>query len=192
MRTASKMPMTPSRHAPLNWKPIRFTGENVFTAEHAKTHQNRSWSPQDLSVEDLGAKFAPATRYSNFCGSRCKNQPRLTRDSRSKAFYIPEGVRQLIWCETLRNVAGPNSPTSSRVRNCGCSYLNTIDYSIWWTLETRLRVKPHKRLTALKTSLRREGDRISPDELLALSKFPGSVWCSVSKQSRIWNQLNMS
>ncbi|CAJ0956286.1 unnamed protein product, partial [Mesorhabditis belari] len=43
--------------------------------------------------------------------------------------------------------------------------LNPLDYSVWSILEARAWAKPHKCLEALKRSLTREWDRITPAEL---------------------------
>ncbi|XP_076056360.1 uncharacterized protein LOC143034310 [Oratosquilla oratoria] len=48
--------------------------------------------------------------------------------------------------------------------------LNLMAYSVWSILEARACAKPHKSLESLKQSLRREWDRIMPEELRPIAE----------------------
>jgi inhibitor of nuclear factor kappa-B kinase subunit alpha len=183
------------RAAAQRWERILFTDEKLFSVEQAHNHQNdRIWSPEapgtsaivqhrqnPQSVMVWGGICANGKTPLVFVAQGVKINQEVYRRDILQAVVLPWAQQHFgnvdwvfqqdsapahrakatqDWCKTHFPdfIASAEWPPYS-------PDLNPMDYSVWSILEARACAKPHKSLESLKQSLRREWDRLSPEDL---------------------------
>lgn len=188
------------RAAAQRWERILFTDEKLFTVEQAHNHQNdRIWSAEapgtstivehrqnPTSVMVWGGICASGKTPLVFVDQGVKINQEVYRRDILEAVVLPWAQHHFAnadwifqqdsapahrakmtqdWCRThfpdfiASGEWPPYSPD-----------LNPMDYSVWSILEARACAKPHKSLQSLKQSLRREWNRLSPEDLRPIAQ----------------------
>jgi len=184
------------RHAPL----ILFTDEKLFTTEQAHNHQNdRYWSadsPGSSAIVEHRQNPAAVMVWGGICATGKTplvfvdqgvkiNQEVYRRDILEAVVqpWAQQHFGNVNW--TFQQDSAPAHKAVATQEWCRTHFpdfissaewppyspdLNPMDYSIWSILEARACAKPHKSLEALKSSLRREWDRLSSEEVRAAAE----------------------
>ncbi|KAJ8954851.1 hypothetical protein NQ318_023415 [Aromia moschata] len=120
---------------------------------HRRTRQN----PAAVMV---WAGICASGKTLSFSWKRGQNQPRSVPPRHSRGHRTPVGSTALRQCALDFTVPAQRA----KMTQDWCK-AHFPEFSIWSTLEGRACVKPHKSLEAVKRSLRREWDRLSPEEV---------------------------
>ena len=188
------------RAAGHRWERILFTDEKVFTVEQAHNHQNdRIWSPQlpstsaivehrqnPQSVMVWGGICATGKTPLVFVDQGVKINQEVYRRDILEAVVLPwsqQHFGNISW--TFQQDSAPAHRAKKTQEWCRTHFpdfitsqewppyspdLNPMDYSVWSILEARACTQRHKSLDALKQSLLREWDRLSPEELRPIAE----------------------
>jgi ''Paired box'' domain. len=188
------------RAAAQRWGRILFTDEKVFTVQQAYNHQNdRSWSaeaPGTSAIVEHRQNPASVMVWGGICASGktplvfveqgVKINQEVYRRDILEAVVLPWAQQHFgdaNW--TFQQDSAPAHKAKTTQDWCRTHFpdfiassewppyspdLNPMDYSVWSILEARACATRHKSLESLKQSLRREWDRLSPEDLRPIAE----------------------
>lgn len=188
------------RAAGHKWEHIIFTDEKLFTVEQVHNRQNdRIWSakaPKSSSIVEHRQNPQSVMVWGGICASG--KTPLVFVDQGVKVnreVYCREILEAVVlpWAQqhfgdtewTFQQDSAPAHKAKKTQEWCMTHFpsfitsaewppyspdLNPMDYSVWSILEARTCSKRHKSLESLKQSLRREWDRLSPEELRPIAE----------------------
>lgn len=188
------------RAAGQKWETIVFTDEKIFNVEQSHNHQNdRSWCterPNNSAIVEHRQNPQSVMVWAGICASGKTPLVFVEKGVKINAEIYRRDILQAVmlpWAQehfgdahwTFQQDSAPAHKAKMTQEWCQTHFpdfvssaewppyspdLNPMDYSVWSILESRACAKPHKSLEALKQSLRREWDRISPEELRPIAK----------------------
>lgn len=188
------------RAAGQRWERILFSDEKLFTIEQAHNLQNdRIWTSKPTSnfktverrqnpesVMVWGGICASGKTPLIFVDKGVKINQELYRRDILESVLLPWSKQHFKNEEWIfQQDSAPAHKAKKTQEWCKSNFpdfitsqewppyspdLNPMDYSIWSILETRVCAKRHKNLEALKKSMRREWDCLSPNELRPIAE----------------------
>lgn len=187
--------MLMQRAAGQQWKRFLFSDEKLFTVEQGYNHQNdRIWStdaPRNSEIVERRQNPKSVMVWGGICSTG--KTPLVFVDAGLKInqeMYRRDILENVLlpWAKqhfgndkwTFQQDSAPAHKARNTQEWCKSHFpdfisaqewppyspdLNPMDYSIWSILEARACAKRHKNVESLKQSLRREWDRLTPEEL---------------------------